>query len=308
MREEFQKRRGYDPLFYLPALLERTVDDPETTQRFLADYRRTAADLVAANYYGRLRELTLKGGLRGTHPESGGPFFDHWIDALQCEGINDIPMGEFWKRNTEPDGPITWPPQTNPDRQAGRLRRAHLRQAASARPRRSPRSAATGSTIPWTMKDIGDEAFCHGLTRNVLCFWVHQPRLDAKPGYQWAHVGTHFDPNITWWDMSHAWLTYLARCQHLLRQGLFVADFAYLQGEEIPGFIAPRDKQQPVRPAGFDYDVLNAEVLLDAGRGQRRPAGLARWHELSLPGPAASQSARSLRRCCARSRNWRRAA
>ncbi len=62
---------------------------------------------MAANYYGRLRELTLKGGLRGTHPESGGPFFTHWIDALQCEGINDIPMGEFWKRNAEPDGPIT---------------------------------------------------------------------------------------------------------------------------------------------------------------------------------------------------------
>jgi hypothetical protein len=55
---------------------------------------------------------------------------------------------------------------------------------------------------------------------------------------------------------------YLARCQYLLRQGLFVADFAYLQSEAIPGFIAPRDKQQPLRPAGFDYDVLNAEVLL----------------------------------------------
>ena len=112
------------------------------------------------------------------------------------------------------------------------------------------------------MKDIGDEAFCHGLTRNVLCFWVHQPRLDIKPGFQWAHVGTHFDPNITWWDMSHAWLTYLARCQYMLRQGLFVADFAYLQSEEVPSFIAPRGKQQPARPAGFDYDVLNAEVLL----------------------------------------------
>ena len=68
-----------------------------------------------------------------------------------------------------------------------------------------------------------------------------------------------------------------------------MADFAYLQSEEIPGFIAPRDKQQPLRPAGFDYDVLNAEVLLDAGRGERRPAGLARRHELSLPGLAASR-------------------
>ena len=83
MREEFQRRRGYDPLFYLPALVNRTIDSPAVTQRFLADYRRTAADLVAANYYGRLRELTVKGGLRGTHPESGGPGICCWIDALQ---------------------------------------------------------------------------------------------------------------------------------------------------------------------------------------------------------------------------------
>jgi len=62
--------------------------------------------------------------------------------------------------------------------------------------------------------------------------------------------------------MSGAWLTYLARCQHMLRQGLFVADFAYLLDESIPSFIPPRPHQQPARPAGFDYDVLNAEVLL----------------------------------------------
>jgi hypothetical protein len=62
--------------------------------------------------------------------------------------------------------------------------------------------------------------------------------------------------------MADGWLTYLARCQHILRQGLFVADFAYLQDEEIPGFIFKRPEQQPARPAGFDYDVMNAEVLL----------------------------------------------
>jgi len=261
MREEFQKRRGYDPLLYLPALLDRTVDDPETTKRFLADYRRTAADLVAANYYGRFRELAVKGGLRGTHPESGGPFFNHWIDALQCEGINDVPMGEFWKRNAEPQGPISAPPQTNPTvKQAACA--AHIYGKPVCQAEAFTSFGCDWIDDPWSMKDIGDEAFCHGLTRNVLCFWVHQPRLDAKPGCQWAHVGTHFDPNITWWNMSGAWLTYLARCQYLLRQGHFVADFAYLQSEDIPGFIAPRDKQQPLRPAGFDYDVLNAEALL----------------------------------------------
>ncbi len=256
MRDEFQRRRGYDPLAWLPAVLGRTVDSAAETRRFLQDYRRTAADLVAANYYGRLRELTVAGGLRGIHPESGGPFFTHWIDALQCLGVNDVPMGEFWKRNREPDGPITH--QHNPS----------LKQAACAMHiYGKPDCQAEAYTSfgcdwkddPWSMKDIGDAALCEGLTRNVLCFWVHQPRLDARPGFQWAHVGTHFDCHLTWWPMSGAWLTYLARCQHLLRQGLFVADVAYLQDEAIPGFLPPRPSQ---RPAGFDYDVLNAEVLL----------------------------------------------
>ena len=262
MREEFQRRRGYDPLLFLPALFDKTVDDAETTRRFLVDYRRTAADLVAANYYGRLRELTVKGGLRGTHPESGGPFFTHWIDALQCEGINDVPMGEFWKRNTEPDGPNTWAPDRNPTvKQAACAAHVYGKPVCQAEAFTS--FALDWTADPWNMKDIGDEAFCHGLTRYVLCFWVHQPRLDAKPGYQWAHTGTHFDPNITWWDMGQGWLTYIARCQHMLRQGLFVADFAYFRGEDIPGFIAPRNLQEPIRPAGFDYDALNADVLLN---------------------------------------------
>jgi hypothetical protein len=259
MRDEFTQRRGYDPLMFLPALAGRIVDDDSTTRRFLQDYRRTAADLVAANYYGRLRQLTLQGGLRGTHPESGGPFFTHWIDGLQCEGINDVPMGEFWKRNIEPDGPITH--HHNPS----------LKQAASAAHIYGKRDCQAEAFTsfgddwkddPWSMKDIGDAAFCEGLTRNVLCFWVHQPKLDAKPGFQWAHVGTHFDCNLTWWPMSGAWLTYLARCQHLLRQGLFAADFAYLQDETIPGFIPPRPDQKPALPPGFDYDAINAEALL----------------------------------------------
>jgi len=268
MREEFQRRRGYDPLLFLPAVLGATVDDAETTRRFLADYRRTAADLVAANYYGRLRERTLAGGLRGTHPESGGPFFKHWIDALQCEGINDIPMGEFWKRKVEPDGPITWAPNQNPTvKQAACAAHVYGKPICQAEAF-TYMYAGDWTSTPWNMKDIGDEAFCHGLTRYVLCFWVHQPNLNDIPGYQWVNVGTHFDPYVTWWDMSHGWLTYIARCQHMLRQGRFVADFAYFRGEDIPGFIAPRNLQQPMRPAGFDYDAVNAEVLLTRASAQ----------------------------------------
>ncbi|MCX6930108.1 MAG: glycosyl hydrolase [Verrucomicrobia bacterium] len=297
MREEFQRRRGYDPLPFLPAVLGRTVDDADSTRRFLQDYRRTAADLVAANYYGRLRELTLKGGLRGTHPESGGPFFTHWIDGLQCEGINDVPMGEFWKRNIEPDGQIVH--HHNPSLKQAACA-AHIYGKRDCQAEAFTSFGDDWADDPWSMKDIGDAAFCDGLTRNVLCFWVHQPRLDAKPGFQWAHVGTHFDCNLTWWPLGSAWLTYLARCQHLLRQGLFVADFAYLQDEAIPGFIASRPQQQPALPSGFDYDVLNAEVLLSraaASNGRLAlPNGMS-YRYLVLPqNPGAVLSPATLRK------------
>ena len=71
----------------------------------------------------------------------------------------------------------------------------------------------------------------------------------------------------------------------MLRQGLFVADFAYLQNEAIPSFIPPRPSSSG--SAGFDYDVLNAEVLLTRAVGQQRPLDAARRHELPLSRAAA---------------------
>jgi hypothetical protein len=122
---------------------------------------------VAANYYGRLRELTVEGGLRGTHPESGGPFFTHWIDALQCEGINEAPMGEFWKRNLEPDGPITH--HHNPSLKEAACA-AHIYGKPVCQAEAFTSFGDDWADDPWSMKDIGDAAFCEGLTRNVLCF------------------------------------------------------------------------------------------------------------------------------------------
>src|SRR5690606_32031086 len=104
---EFRARRGYDLLPYLPVLAGKIVDSRGVSNRFLWDYRRTIADLFADGHYRHLRDLAQKRGV-GTHPESGGPFWP-CIDALQLEGINDVPMGEFWKRVPEkPDGKIWW--------------------------------------------------------------------------------------------------------------------------------------------------------------------------------------------------------
>ncbi len=268
LRDEFRARRGYDMLPYLPVLAGKIVDDREVSNRFLRDYRRTIADLFADGHYRRLRQLAQQHGA-GTHPESGGPFWP-CIDALQNLGASDVPMGEFWKRVPEkPDGKIWWSDNyhiCDTVRQAAAAAHIYGKPVCQA-------EAFTSMGPNWEedffdLKDIGDRAFCAGLTRTMLCFYVHQPRLDIKPGYQWEGAGTHFDRNVTWWDQSHAWLTYLSRCQYLLRQGHFAADFLYFYGEDAPNYVPAKTMMRPALPKGYDCDTCNADVLLNRTRAE----------------------------------------
>src|SRR5690606_29976286 len=48
--DEFKNYRGYDLLDYLPISAGYIVNDVQTTNAFLADFRKTLADLVAHNH------------------------------------------------------------------------------------------------------------------------------------------------------------------------------------------------------------------------------------------------------------------
>jgi hypothetical protein len=109
---------------------------------------------------------------------------------------------------------------------------------------------------PATIKALGDRAFCEGVNRFVFHRYAMQPWLNYKPGMTMGPWGVHYERTQTWWDITQAWHEYLARCQFLLRQGLFVADICYLQPEASPqGFYG--HKRQ-----GYDYDNCTAEVVL----------------------------------------------
>jgi hypothetical protein len=73
--------------------------------------------------------------------------------------------------------------------------------------------------------------------------------------------GLHYERTQTWWEQSKAWHQYLARCQFLLRQGLYVADLCFLEPEASPqGFHSPV-KAGYDRP-GYGFDGCTAEVVL----------------------------------------------
>jgi hypothetical protein len=90
-REEFEKRRGYDPLKFLPTFTGRVVDSAAVTERFLWDMRRTVADMFAENYYAHFTGLCHEHGLLSAVEPYTGPF-----ESLQCGASADVVMGEFW--------------------------------------------------------------------------------------------------------------------------------------------------------------------------------------------------------------------
>jgi hypothetical protein len=246
MVEEFKHRRGYDPTPYLGALTGTIVDSPEVTGRFLRDLRRTVADLWADNLYGRFLAQARRLGM-GVHAESGewGPV--SVMDSFMNYGRNDVPMGEFWIQDVNASLSV---------KLAASAAHGYGKRICQAEAFTS--MGPNWEEDPWLLKKYVDPQFCAGLNRNMLCFYVHQPYLDIKPGYQWPAAGTHFDRNITWWDQSHAFFDYLSRCQFLLQQGRFVADVCYFVGEDAPSYCQIYNKT----PAGYDNDSINGEVLM----------------------------------------------
>jgi len=262
MRAEFTQRRGYAPEPYLPVLSGQTVQNKDLSARFLRDWKRTAADLFAEYHYGHFSALAKKNGM-GIHPEAGGPFFTTTMDPLMNLGRCDIPMGEYWIRKSEPNGDVWFVDQyAKCDSVKQAATAAHVYGKKLCQAEAFTNMGRNWEEAPLMLKDIGDRALCAGLTRNMLCFYVHQPYLDIKPGYEWPEAGTHFDRNITWWPQMHAFTGYLSRCQALLQQGLFVADACYFAGDDAGGFAPAKTCMNPPLPAGFDCDTINQEILL----------------------------------------------
>ena len=256
LRAEFARRRGYDPLPYMPALAGRIVGSRTTTDRFLNDYRKTLGDLAFDNHYRQFHELAAKYGLQ-LHPESGGPHYTP-IDAPRCLGIDDVPMSEFWAMSATH--------RTTEDV------RYFVKQPASAAHTYGHRyvSAEGFTTVGphwqetlWdNLKPSFDHALNEGLNRLVWHAFVCSPADMGLPGQQYF-AGTHINPNVTWWKYARPFVTYLNRGQAMMQRGLFVADVLYYYGDHVPNFAQLRASDPAHAGVGYDYDVITEEALLE---------------------------------------------
>ncbi|MCF7864630.1 MAG: hypothetical protein K9L89_07565, partial [Kiritimatiellales bacterium] len=110
---------------------------------------------------------------------------------------------------------------------------------------------------------IGDWAFCEGINRFVFHRYALQPGTnpDRAPGMSMGPWGLHYERTQTWWEQSKAWHEYLARCQYMLQQGLFVADLCFLAPETSPQAFKSPVKSGLNRP-GYNFDGCPPEVVL----------------------------------------------
>lgn len=262
MASQFTKRRGYDPTPWLPVLTGRLVGSSELSDRFLWDFRRTIADLLADHHYEAATGYLGKSGV-GIYAEAVGVWNPTTGDGLQAKGRVSIPMGEFWVPFSENKDT---PAETLTDlKEASSAAHIFGQKIVAAESFTSMPSTSMWGQAPFDLKALADRAFAKGINRIVIHESAAQPFVDDKhkPGMTLGWFGQNYTRNITWAEQAVAWNHYLARCSHLLQQGLFVGDLAYYGGTGAPSAVPFWKPLSPAPPPGYDYDWVNTEVLLE---------------------------------------------
>jgi hypothetical protein len=250
----FKEKRRYDVQKYLPVLAGWKIKD--RTDQFMYDFRKTVSDQLIFSHYRTGTEF-LKAYHADLVSESGGPGPPIWntcpVDALEALGAVTVPRGEFWIRHRN---------------------MFLVKEIASASHIYGKRLVDAESFTTWRrwkdspfeLKKIVDRAFCEGLNTVTLCNFASTNPEDGLPGRA-LHAGADFNPGTTWWQKARPFMDYLTRCSYVLRQGLFHADVCYYYGDQAPNFF-PAFHDVPEKPTlkglgkGYDYDVVNSEVIL----------------------------------------------
>lgn len=204
-REAFKEIKGYDPLPWFA--LKEAGKDVEGMAHFDADLASVISRLYIDNGWKTAARKVHEAGLKLYWEPYWGPF-----DMEESVGIADVPMGEFW---SEGDGSISYRIVDAASRGGQNIVGA---EAFTGSPENS-----RFNEDPESLKHSADGAFLSGVNLMFLHHWVHQPFDDRyQPGMGMGWWGTHFGRNQTWFKPGKAFMTYLSRCQMMLRQGELV--------------------------------------------------------------------------------------
>lgn len=293
MIDQFKTLRGYDPTSWLPALTGTIIGSRADSDKFLYDYRRTLADLMASEHYGTVATVAHEHGLKvyGEALESGRPSLG---DDMAMRRFADIPMSAMWTHSRK-EGPR----QSHVADIKGAASVAHIygQNLVAA-------ESLTSSMNPWVyspanLKRVIDLEFVNGVNRPVIHTSVHQPVDDKVPGLSLFIFGQYFNRHESWAEMAKPWVDYLSRNSLMLQQGRNVADVAYFYGEEAPLTALYHKTAVADAPKTSAYDFLNFDALAGAltndGNELATPGG-ASYRALYLGGTSHRMTLAALRK------------
>ncbi|GAA4800364.1 hypothetical protein GCM10023231_31420 [Olivibacter ginsenosidimutans] len=250
----FDEKQGYALLSKMPALFGYVVDQPETTAKFLRDWRVTLNDLLVKNFFGEMGDIAHRNGLKVSFETASGDVFPG--DILEYFKYADVPMCEFWQPS---DDSYVGSMDFKPIKPTVSAARVYGKKRVAAESFTS--FALTWDEQPRFLKTFADRALANGVSHLVFHTYTHNPRTDfLPPGSSFGSgIGTPFLRLQTWWPYMSSFTDYLARCGYMLESGRPVSDVLLYLGDEQnhkPSQLLPF-------PKGYTYDYANADVLLN---------------------------------------------
>lgn len=259
LAEEFQKRRGYDVIPYLPSLYSGNGPDAKSVR---ADWGRTLSELVEENYLVPVTQWAKAHQTRFRSQTYGFPPV-----TLSSNNLVDLPEGEGPQWN-----------QFSFTRWATSGSHLYGRNVTSAETwtwLHSPSFRAT----PLDMKQEADKFFLEGVNQIIGHGWPYSTPSAPEPG--WAlYAAAAFNDHNPWYVAFPDLTRYLQRVSWLLRQGEPANDVAiYVPTEDIwsltsPGrasitenaaeFITP-ELTAGVLSSGYNFDYIDASAIEKLG-------------------------------------------
>ncbi|MBK9391482.1 MAG: hypothetical protein IPN68_15325 [Bacteroidetes bacterium] len=263
LQDEFIRLNGYDITRFIPVLFTPEIFNPEISEMIRSDFKRTLSELMINNLYRKARQVSNKYGLK-INCEAGGPGFPLYngpAEPLKALGSLDIPRGEFWVNHSR------YYKDDNSIDSIDILRVVKEVAAASHIYEKGIVEEESFSSFqhwqegPGDIKRFGDRAFCEGMNKVVLHGFSHNITGSGYPGYVY-HAGTHFNNKRVWWPMVKPFFDYLSRNSFIFQETKFVADVIWYYGDKVPNSATPKNTHFRVGP-GYDYEVINTEILVD---------------------------------------------
>ena len=263
LASEFKRVNGYDIHKFIPSLFDSELFNPEITKKIQSDFKKTLSELMINNLYKNAKEICNSYGLK-INCEAGGPGYPLYngpAEPLKALGNLDIPRGEFWVNHSRNYKDINGIDDIDVLRVVKEVAAASHIYEKGIVEEEAFTSFQHWQEGPFDIKPQGDRAFCEGMNRVVFHGFSHNISNSGYPGFVY-HAGTHFNDKRVWWKKVKPFVKYLSRLSSVFQKTDFVADVLWYYGDKIPNSATPKNAHFKVG-AGYDYEVINTEILLN---------------------------------------------